>query len=36
MDVVVKKLVEPGEAYSKSMDKVGFDAMLKRANLTRS
>jgi twitching motility protein PilT len=36
MDMVVKKLVEPNEAYTKSIDKTGFDAMLKRANMTRT
>lgn len=36
MDLVVKRLVDPNEAYSKAIDKSGFDAMLKRANLVRA
>jgi twitching motility protein PilT len=31
MDLVTKKLVAPDEAYSKSVDKAGFEAALKRA-----
>jgi len=34
MDLVSKKLVAPEEAYAKSIDKAGFDMMLKRANIT--
>jgi hypothetical protein len=33
MDLVAKKLVAPGEAYSKSVDKTGFEALLKRAGI---
>jgi twitching motility protein PilT len=33
MELVTKKLVEPAEAYSKAVDKSGFDAMLKRAGV---
>ena len=32
-DLVQKKLVAPEEAYSKSVDKAGFEALLKRANI---
>ena len=34
MDMVSKKLVAPEEAYSKAIDKAGFDMLLKRANIT--
>jgi twitching motility protein PilT len=34
LDLVTKKLVEPEEALVKSMDKNGFDALLKRAGFT--
>jgi twitching motility protein PilT len=33
MELVTKKLVEPAEAYSKAVDKGGFDAMLKRVGI---
>jgi twitching motility protein PilT len=33
MDLVAKKLVAPEEAYSKSVDKGGFEALLKRAGI---
>ena len=33
MDLVTKKLVAPEEAYSKSVDKTGFEALLKRAGI---
>jgi twitching motility protein PilT len=33
MDLVNKKLVEPPEAYLKSVDKTGFEGLLKRANI---
>jgi twitching motility protein PilT len=33
MELVTKKLVAPDEAYSKAVDKSGFDALLKRAGL---
>ena len=33
MDLVTKKLVEPEEAYLKSVDKAAFEGLLKRANL---
>jgi twitching motility protein PilT len=33
MDLVAKKLVAPEEAYSKSVDKTGFEALLKRAGI---
>jgi twitching motility protein PilT len=36
MELVTKKLVEPNEAYAKSMDKPGFDTMLKRVSITRT
>jgi len=32
MDLVAKKLVAPDEAYGKSMDKAGFEQLLKRGN----
>jgi twitching motility protein PilT len=32
-DLVQKKLVAPEEAYSKAIDKAGFEALLKRANI---
>jgi twitching motility protein PilT len=34
MDLVTKKVVAPDEAYSKSVDKGGFEMLLKRANIT--
>jgi len=34
MELVTKKLVAPEEAYSKAIDKTGFDMLLKRANIT--
>jgi twitching motility protein PilT len=33
MDLVTKKVVEPEEAYLKSVDKAAFEGLLKRANL---
>jgi twitching motility protein PilT len=33
IDLVTKKLVAPDEAYSKSVDKSGFEALLKRLNI---
>jgi len=33
MDLVAKKLVGPEEAYSKSVDKTGFEALLKRGGI---
>ena len=33
-DYVQKKLVTPDEAYSKAVDKAGFESMLKRAGLS--
>ena len=33
MDMVTKKLVEPQEAYLKSVDKAGFEGLLKRAGI---
>jgi len=33
-DLVQKKLVAPEEAYSKAVDKAGFEVALKRANIT--
>jgi twitching motility protein PilT len=33
MDLVAKKLVAPEEAYSKSVDKTGFEAVLKRSGI---
>ncbi len=33
MDLVAKKLVAPEEAYLKSVDKTGFEALLKRAGI---
>ena len=33
MELVNKKLVEPPEAYLKSVDKTGFEGLLKRANI---
>ena len=33
MDLVTRKLVEPQEAYLKSVDKNGFEGLLKRANI---
>jgi twitching motility protein PilT len=34
MEMVTKKLVAPEEAYLKSVDKNGFEMLLKRANIT--
>ena len=34
MELVTKKLVAPDEAYSKAVDKGGFEMLLKRANIT--
>ena len=34
LELVTKKLVAPDEAYSKSVDKPGFDSLLKRNNIT--
>jgi twitching motility protein PilT len=36
MDLVLKKLVEPAEAYAKAVDKPAFDALLKRNNINLS
>jgi twitching motility protein PilT len=33
MELVTKKLVEPEEAYLKSVDKAGFEGLLKRASI---
>jgi twitching motility protein PilT len=33
MDLVSKKLVAPDEAYSKAVDKTGFEGLLKRAGI---
>jgi twitching motility protein PilT len=33
MELVTKKLVAPEEAYAKSVDKLSFEALLKRANV---
>jgi twitching motility protein PilT len=33
MDLVAKKVVAPEEAYAKSVDKTGFEALLKRAGI---
>ena len=33
MELVTKKLVAPEEAYAKCVDKSGFEAALKRANV---
>jgi twitching motility protein PilT len=33
MELVTKKLVAPDEAYSKAVDKTGFEGLLKRAGL---
>jgi twitching motility protein PilT len=33
MELVTKKLVEPEEAFLKSVDKAGFEGLLKRANI---
>ncbi|MEQ1757259.1 MAG: type IV pilus twitching motility protein PilT [Vicinamibacterales bacterium] len=33
MDLVSKKIVEPMEAYSKAVDKTGFETLLKRAGI---
>jgi twitching motility protein PilT len=33
MDLVTKKLVAPDEAFAKSVDKTGFEALLKRAGV---
>ena len=34
LDLVARKVVAPDEAYSKAVDKAGFEAALKRAGLT--
>jgi twitching motility protein PilT len=34
MEMVTKKLVAPEEAYAKAVDKAGFEALLKRNNLS--
>jgi len=34
MDLVTKKIVAPEEAYVKSIDKAGFETMLKRVGLS--
>ena len=34
MELVTKKLVAPDEAYAKSVDKVGFEALLKRGGFS--
>ena len=34
MELVTKKIVAPDEAYAKAVDKGGFEAVLKRANVT--
>jgi len=34
MELVTKKQVTPDEAYSKSVDKGGFEGLIKRAGLT--
>jgi twitching motility protein PilT len=36
MELVTKKIVAPDEAYSKSVDKSGFEAMLKRGGVDTS
>ena len=36
MDLVTKKLVAPDEAYSKAVDKPGFEGLLKRAGINTS
>ena len=36
MDLVSKKIVAPDEAYSKAIDKAGFDGLLKRAGIDLS
>jgi twitching motility protein PilT len=33
MNLVTKKLVAPEEAYAKSVDKTGFEGVLKRAGI---
>jgi twitching motility protein PilT len=33
MELVTKKLVAPVEAYAKSVDKAGFEMLLKRAGV---
>ena len=33
IELVTKKLVAPDEAYSKSVDKTGFEALLKRVGI---
>ena len=33
MDLVAKKVVAPEEAYVKSVDKTGFEGLLKRAGI---
>jgi twitching motility protein PilT len=36
MDLVAKKIVAPDEAYSKAVDKSGFESLLKRAGINTS
>ena len=33
IDLVTRKLVAPEEAYSKAVDKIGFEGLLKRAGI---
>jgi twitching motility protein PilT len=33
LDLVTRKLVDPDEAYAKAVDRVGFEGLLKRANI---
>ena len=33
MDLVTRKIVAPGDAYVKSVDKIGFEGLLKRAGI---
>jgi hypothetical protein len=33
IELVDKKIVDPGEAYMKSVDKVGFESLLKARNI---
>ena len=33
IDLVERKIVDPNEAYMKSVDKVGFEDMLKSRNI---
>jgi twitching motility protein PilT len=34
MELVTKKVVEPAEAYTKAVDKSGFDSLLKRVGIS--